>query len=133
MIFHLLYVSQRSKNVQDKDLDDIIEVSQRNNGANDISGLLIQNGDFFIQLLEGNKSKVQTTFNKISTDPRHFRVRTIYSGESPQRLFPMWAMGLVKEPTEKQMNEILPKLHTEINKHQELKLKITAALKEFNR
>lgn len=133
MIYHLLYISQRHKNVEDAELEDIIEVSQKNNSEKELTGMLIRNGDFFIQLLEGSKAKVQSTFSKISADSRHYRVRTLFTGEPDQRLFPNWSMGLVKEPTEKIMNELLPVLHTEINKHHELRQKIVSALKEFNK
>jgi len=132
MIYHLLYISQKSKNTQDSQLEDIIDKSRHNNAREDITGLLIQKGDFFIQLLEGNKSKVTSLYNRILADPRHFRARIIYSGESDKKIFPEWEMGLIKEPTEKSLSEIIPKLHTEINKHQEIRAKIVAALKEFN-
>lgn len=133
MIFHLLYVSEKSRAFADDDIDSIIGASQRNNQKLKITGILICNGNFFIQLLEGRKDQVMHAFNRISVDPRHFRVRTILTADSEKRLFPEWAMGLVREPTESTMNQILPHLHSQIREHDEVRKKIGAALKEFNR
>lgn len=133
MIYHLLYVSEKSRHFDHSDVDQIIAVSQKNNADAKVTGLLINNGDYFIQLLEGKKSDVMKTFNRISSDHRHFRVKILFSAESTLRIFPEWAMGLVREPTESTMNQILPFLHSEIQGHDEVRAKIFAALKSFNR
>lgn len=132
MIYHLVYISEKSRHFIADDIDNIIEHSQKNNGQGKVTGLLINNGKFFIQLLEGKKEEVMSAFHRISLDNRHFRVRILFTGDSEARLFPEWAMGLVREPTENTMNQILPQLHTEIQAHMEVRSKIQAALKKFN-
>ena len=132
MIFHLVYVSEKSQHFRHEDVDNIIASSQKNNGNAKVTGLLINNGEYFIQLLEGKKDDVMKTFNRICADHRHFRVKILYSASSSSRLFPEWAMGLVREPTESTMNQILPFLHNEIQGHEQVKAKVHAALKSFN-
>jgi len=132
MIFHLVYVSEKSQHFSAEDIDKIIESSQKNNAQMKVTGLLINNGKFFIQLLEGRKEDVMKAFHRISLDNRHFRIKIVFNGQSESRLFPEWAMGLVREPTENTMNQILPKLHSELQSHEEVRKKIQAALKKFN-
>lgn len=132
MVFHLIYVSEKSRHFEECHVDDIIDGSQKKNGHIDVTGILISNGKFFIQLLEGRKDQVMETFNRISGDSRHFHIRVLFTGESSKRVFPEWSMGLVREPTDATMNQILPHLHTEINQHQKVRMKIQAALKSFN-
>lgn len=131
-IHHLVYVSEKSQHFSDHDIDDIIEHSQKNNARGMVTGLLINNGKFFIQLLEGKKEEVMRAFHRISSDHRHFRIRILYTADSEARLFPEWAMGLVREPTENTMNQILPELHSEILGHAEVRSKIQATLRKFN-
>ena len=79
MIFHLLYISEKSQHFKPSDIEH--------------TGLLINKGAFFIQLLEGKKENVMRTYHRISSDHRHFRIRILFSGNSESRLFPEWAMG----------------------------------------
>lgn len=132
MIYHLVYVSEKSQHFNVEDIDSIIEHSQKNNCDRKVTGLLINHGNFFIQLLEGKKEEVTKTFHRISSDHRHFRIKILFTGESEARLFPEWAMGLVREPNERTMNQILPKLHSEILAHEEVRSKIQATLRIFN-
>ena len=48
----------------------------------------------FIQMLEGEKIAVETTYEKIKKDTRHFDVRTLSNGNSTKRYFPNWCMAL---------------------------------------
>lgn len=70
MIFHLLYISEKSDVFNEaSDLQSILLKSQANNEKKNLTGLLIRNGNFFIQLLEGKKETVMSLYHTISSDP----------------------------------------------------------------
>lgn len=77
----LLYISNSTPELDQRDLDSIIEKSRQNNPARDISGLLIYADGIFIQVLEGNQPQVHQLFEKICDDNRHDSVEIV--GEYP--------------------------------------------------
>ena len=134
MIYHMLYISEKTPTFnEDKDLQRILEISRVNNKKKNITGLLIKNGDFFIQLLEGGKEDVIKTFNYISSDPRHMKIKMLVSYQDKIRLFPGWDMGLAdNNKLQVNINELIPLLHENILKNQESRDKVITILKKFN-
>lgn len=53
-------------------------------------------GEYFIQVLEGEKVDVDATFVRISTDPRHRQIVLVGSKRIPQRRFRKWALGFAR-------------------------------------
>jgi len=64
-----------------------------NNLRNNITGLLLYGDGIFIQLLEGEESVVQETFEKLSADRLHKGITELARGALKKRNFPEWAMG----------------------------------------
>lgn len=77
-------------------LDQILEVSQRNNAARGVTGMLCHYDGSFLQFLEGEAEDVDAVFGTISQDPRHQGVIRLYRREITERLFGEWSMALVK-------------------------------------
>lgn len=92
-MYHLLYLSTATALYDDQDLEDILTVSRRNNTALDITGLLLYHDGAILQLLEGDKAVVQSTYARIAGDDRHNNVMLVLEHESPERQFSDWAMG----------------------------------------
>ena len=74
-------------------LRDIVEVSQRNNSRLDITGALIFDNEWFLQILEGPVEAVERTYNRIEKDPRHSAVTLVEKRNASGRLFQEWGMG----------------------------------------
>lgn len=55
--------------------------------------MLVLLQDKFIQLLEGDRDDVLSTFAKICDDPRHNHIQILIEGSSDQRIFNDWSMG----------------------------------------
>ena len=91
-LYRILYVS-KAQNLSRIQLDEILNRSRINNLMEGISGLLICNAGYFMQLLEGRKESVERLFQKISGDPRHINVEIVSEGETEQRMFSRWSMG----------------------------------------
>ena len=92
-LYYILYISSATSWFSDTELNDILAISRKNNDRASITGLLLYADSKFIQLLEGDKSTVQQSFEHISTDPRHNDVTIIAEGNLKDRNFPEWTMG----------------------------------------
>ncbi len=73
-------------------LNNILSVARRNNLRDGITGSLICRADLYLQMLEGPRAAVTTTFHKIMQDDRHLDVVLIGCGDVKTRLFPEWHM-----------------------------------------
>lgn len=80
-------------------LSAILDVSGRNNGRDSITGYLVSDGAWFLQILEGDHEKVMEALVRIRFDARHSDVAIVSTREIRTRSFPHWSMGgSVKTP-----------------------------------
>jgi Sensors of blue-light using FAD len=73
-------------------LNSILTVARHNNARHQITGALICRADLYLQMLEGPRAAVTSTFHRILRDDRHLDVALIASGDCKERLFPDWSM-----------------------------------------
>jgi hypothetical protein len=92
-------------NVDKEAINDILEVSRRYNAEQGISGLLLFNGTYFLQCLEGGRSAVNETYQRIMRDRRHRRPVLLAYEEIAQRDFADWAMAYV--PWTKEIRRVI--------------------------
>jgi hypothetical protein len=71
---------------------DILRVSHRLNWRDQITGLLLSDGEWFLQVLEGHESAVEACFSRIEQDSRHDWVTVRCRGPANERRFPSWSM-----------------------------------------
>lgn len=71
----------------------IMSVSRRNNERDGITGFLIYDGTWFIQILEGEPASVARTYERIRGDGRHGEVSLSSMREVRRRSFPRWSMA----------------------------------------
>ena len=76
-----------------QELRQILAVSQANNARNGITGYLIFDQAWFVQILEGEAVTVRATYNRIQTDPRHSELVLVSQRDARRRSFPQWSMG----------------------------------------
>jgi hypothetical protein len=95
-MIRLLYLSQSKKNISAEHLDDILQVSQRNNPVIGITGVLIHGGGLFMQVLEGPEEVVLRKYVHILDDSRHDQSKMIYISRVKDRMFEKWSMGIIK-------------------------------------
>ncbi len=92
-LFNIIYVSKYNDAVcNSSEVTRIIEVSQKNNLKNEITGILVFGEDFFLQLLEGDQTHINSLYDKIRKDPRHFDAVLLEDQKIEKRLFPNWSM-----------------------------------------
>ncbi|WP_416881985.1 BLUF domain-containing protein [Marivita sp.] len=93
-LHQIVYFSQPTRSMPLSEVRELLIKAQINNHFNDVTGLLLFDGDSFVQVLEGPKDKVMALFEKIARDPRHTQFTTLMEREVPQRDFGQWSMGL---------------------------------------
>jgi hypothetical protein len=106
LLHHLIYFSRNSVSGDDRahinHLRDILSASQRNNRRQGITGYLIYDKHWFLQVLEGERATIFNTFERLQNDPRHRGLTLVQSGPVLQRNFPSWNMGGSMRTVEKQ-------------------------------
>lgn len=93
MLYELIYSSRAAPSVTKQTLDDILDICRKNNVKNDITGLLIFDGSTFCQVLEGEKSALETLYASIEQDERHIDSSILHFGEIGARNFAEWSMS----------------------------------------
>ena len=107
MTFQLLYSSEASEELDEAAIDELIETSRQRNVSKGISGLLIYVNRCFLQLLEGEESKVRELFDKIRNDARHSETFIYNEQRASQKAFGSWTTGY-REPTVCTLGEEMP-------------------------
>jgi len=89
----LIYTSSARTLLHDGTLRQILDAAYRNNKRDGITGLLIYHEGCFLQLIEGEKPAVETCFQRIERDPRHFGCIVLSEELVGGRMFADWRMA----------------------------------------
>jgi hypothetical protein len=92
-LFFLLYISQANTEMTEQSLTQIVKVSRENNHSVGLTGCLLYQDGYFMQLLEGRREDVLKLMDRVSLDPRHKNVQIVAQGKEKRRLFLDWSMG----------------------------------------
>jgi Sensors of blue-light using FAD len=95
MLVRLLYVSQPVGPVTTTMTSLILEKSKSYNKRENITGILCQGSGLWMQILEGERSKVNVLYSRIMADRNHHNVELLSMEEITQRRFGEWSMALV--------------------------------------
>lgn len=79
-----------------RELSKILSASNRNNKPIGLTGALVFDDLWFLQTLEGERSQVWATFERIKNDERHADVTLVDVRDASERIFGNWWMGLAK-------------------------------------
>lgn len=90
----LRQILYRSQAVGQPNVSEILAASKRNNGLDGITGLLLYDGNVFLQVLEGPENSVAAAFGRIRADRRHEEIEVISDGTIGEREFGYWSMEL---------------------------------------
>ena len=91
------YISRSASRLSVEEVEEIRTVSARNNRREGITGVLVETGGLFFQVIEGPEASVDRLYKRIGDDPRHkelFLLNVMHRVDS--RLFPDWAMKTVQ-------------------------------------
>jgi hypothetical protein len=93
--YQIIYSSEAATPMQTDDLQELLDHARRSNGAKGITGALVYAEGIFLQILEGDKVRVQDLMAKIRQDVRHESVFVLREGEVPTAIFGSWKMAYV--------------------------------------
>ncbi|MEZ6035716.1 MAG: BLUF domain-containing protein [Planctomycetaceae bacterium] len=92
-MLQMIYTSVASQKFSADELKELLVIARRNNSRDGITGMLLYEDGTFIQVLEGDDEIVESTFERISKDPRHSKIILIARFELEQRSFHDWEMS----------------------------------------
>ena len=92
LVYHSRRRYDRDRPLADQ-VADIVTISIANNQRDDITGGLIHDAKWFVQVLEGPEAGVSQAFERILRDPRHSDVALVNMQPIPMRRFGAWRMA----------------------------------------
>ena len=104
-LYFLIYSSIPTRRLTDQELDDLLETARSANEMHGVTGMLICFKDMYLQLIEGEETKIKQLYNNLLMDDRHYRVQTLKEGEINKRFFPDWSMGFERKDIRPEMQE----------------------------
>lgn len=94
MLYNIVYASSARFLYSEEILQEILSASHFHNTKLGITGMLLYVEGNIMQVLEGEKDKVEALYQKIQRDTRHNNVFILTQGYIEQRSFGKWSMGL---------------------------------------
>ena len=88
----LTYTSRARAGLQASDVDSIHRAALTYNPLDGITGLLVFNGDGFLQIIEGGESAIDDLVKRIVADLRHTDFEVRDRRTLAARFFPHWTM-----------------------------------------
>jgi len=88
----VVYISRARTGSRRSDIASLLAQCDRNNPAEELSGLLLADPTSYLQALEGPADAVARRMALIRTDRRHSHIAIIAEGPIPARQFGHWAM-----------------------------------------
>lgn len=94
----LIYVSTASHTMDAAEIAGLGTQASHNNVRCGVTGMLVHDGERFMQLLEGADRVVLATFARIKSDPRHGEIEVIRLEQGDERECPDWSMRALTMP-----------------------------------
>ncbi|MDD5319678.1 MAG: BLUF domain-containing protein [Methylococcales bacterium] len=95
-MIRLTYASTATKEYSSEELLKLLKECRTNNGAKNITGILLYAKGIFFQVLEGDEATVNSLYATIEKDKRHKGCAVIEEQHITERAFPHWSMGFEK-------------------------------------
>ena len=93
LLFSLVYTSRAVSPMTRDDLTGLLHQARTHNTSARLTGVLLYRNQTFVQLLEGQRNRVEPLYESIRRDPRHHEVTTVSTREQLDRQFPDWSMA----------------------------------------
>lgn len=110
-LYQLVYISERSHGTDDAQINQIKQQAELHNQQTQITGALLFSQRYFLQYLEGDKTRLDALYARICRDHRHQNVRLLQYKAISQRDFSRWSLG-VKKLLDTEENQDLLRLLT---------------------
>ena len=95
MLTQLIYISRAVGPQTTTVTSQILETARAFNKSHGLTGVLCQGKGLYVQVLEGERSVVNSLYRRIAADSRHVDAEIVLFGEIKNRQFKDWSMALV--------------------------------------
>jgi hypothetical protein len=95
-LYEVIYGSVETRYLSAIQLSDLLSLARARNQDLDITGVLLHQKGFFVQVLEGDEPVVGALYDRISRDTRHKNVAVFRRGPIQARQFAAWSMGFLE-------------------------------------
>ena len=95
MLTQLIYISRAVGPQTTTVTTQILETARAFNKSHGLTGVLCQGKGLYVQVLEGERSVVNSLYRRIAADSRHVDAEIVLFGEIKNRQFKEWSMALV--------------------------------------
>ena len=106
----LSYRSLAAPDLTEASVESLVARAQRFNARAGITGVLLYDTTYFLQILEGPLEEVTQLFSTISADPRHAEVRPFAIRWLGARRFEDWSMQLLGPIATRQVTEDMDRM-----------------------
>lgn len=89
----IIYISTARAVPDSATVENILCSSRRNNRRDGLTGLLVVGGKRFLQVIEGPRAQIASTYVRIKADPRHDDLIELSRRPITRRAFGDWDMG----------------------------------------
>ena len=93
----ICYVSNADRHLTDSEINELLKTCEDNNNHFDIKGILLYSEGNFFQVLEGEKEKVTSLWNRIQKDSRHYGIITVINRTIPKGSFDSYKATVIPE------------------------------------
>ena len=107
----LTYVSSCSTPKTADDIQELLIQARAFNRSHAITGMLLYDGKYFAQRIEGDKTIILNLFDKIKADDRHKDVVLLSTGLIKRRKFQTWGMLYKSTQTQSSTDDFSVKIN----------------------
>jgi hypothetical protein len=93
MLKTICYKSQANANLNLLEFEALFNQTQLKNNSHNITGVLVKRDDVFFQILEGNPIIIDTVYEEIKKDHRHFNILELLNKSISQLSFKSFDIG----------------------------------------
>lgn len=96
MPYTVIYQSKARENFTISEIEKMLIKAKAFNSKNEITGCILYCQNRFIQIIEGEKEKIDNLYDKIKSDSRHYKVTTLFHEATEESLWDDWSMAFYK-------------------------------------
>src|SRR4051812_3642109 len=91
-VHRIIYCSQSTMDFSGDELIELLAVARSRNEPVGLTGMLLFSSQSFLQVLEGAREALDSTYARTAADPRHTNLRLLADVPITARLFSGWSM-----------------------------------------
>lgn len=95
-LVRLMYISRMAPKCGPKELQEILDISRKNNAETGVTGALCYSPKGFLQCIEGPRKEINNLYRRIVQDERNEEVTLLSYASIVEREFGQWTMAYVR-------------------------------------